>query len=62
MVKRAKMRKRMGRPPTGTLPLVAVRFPAELIARIDAFAKEQKVSRSTALRALVTEALDKRKS
>jgi hypothetical protein len=62
MVKRVRVRKRMGRPPTGTQPLLSVRFPAELIARIDAYAKEQKVSRSTALRTLVTEALDRRRS
>ena len=42
-----------GRPPTGVDPLVGARFPKEDIAKIDAWAKVEKVSRSEAIRRLV---------
>jgi hypothetical protein len=45
--------KRRGRPPTGKDPLVSARFPLELTAQIDAFAKIREISRSEALRRLV---------
>jgi metal-responsive CopG/Arc/MetJ family transcriptional regulator len=59
-MKKVTMKKRRS-PGVGRYPLVAVRIPPDLIARIDRYAHEQKVSRSEALRALVTEALDRRK-
>jgi metal-responsive CopG/Arc/MetJ family transcriptional regulator len=59
-VKKVK-KSRAGRPATGTDPLIAARLPRELILRLDRYAKEQGVSRSKALRELITEALDKRK-
>jgi Ribbon-helix-helix protein, copG family len=46
---------------SGKFPNVAVRLPPDLTARIDRYAKEQKLSRSEALRALATLALDKLK-
>ena len=42
---------------TGRHPLIAVRLPPELIARIDRYAKERGISRSEALRALAVIAL-----
>jgi hypothetical protein len=61
-LKKVNIKKRGGRPATGKDPLLAARFPRELIARLNNYAKEHGISRSKALRALVTEALDKHRS
>jgi hypothetical protein len=46
-------KKRRGRPATGKDPHVAARMPAELIARIEAWAEANDTSRSDAFRRLV---------
>ena len=51
-------RKSVGRPPTGVDPLVGVRFPKQTIAKIDAFAKLNDISRSEAVRRLLDQALN----
>lgn len=48
------MRPSVGRPPVG--PAVQVRFSAELLSRIDAWAAENHCSRAEAIRRLVTRA------
>jgi hypothetical protein len=45
-------KKRRGRPATGKDPHVAARMPAELIARIEAWAETNNTSRSDAFRQL----------
>jgi hypothetical protein len=50
-------RKSPGRPATGTDPLVGVRFPSSEIARIDAWAGANGISRSEAIRRLIGKAL-----
>ena len=52
-------KRRMGRPvTTGIRPYLGARFPKEVIARVDRYAKEQKITRADAFRALVLKALD----
>jgi hypothetical protein len=46
-----------GRPATGRDPSIATRFPRETIERVSKFAKDQKISRSEAIRRLVERAL-----
>jgi hypothetical protein len=50
-------KKGRGRPATGYDPLVAARFPLEMIFRIDQWADESGVTRSEAMRRLVEQAL-----
>jgi hypothetical protein len=42
-----------GRPATGTDPLVALRLPEEMTARVDDWAKERELNRSAAIRQLI---------
>ena len=46
-------KKRRGRPATGKDPHIAARMPAELIARVEAWAAANNASRSEAFRTLV---------
>jgi hypothetical protein len=46
-------RKSVGRPATGVDPLVGVRFPQDVINKIDTWAKLSALSRSEAIRRLV---------
>ena len=47
-------KRRMGRPvTTGIRPFTGARFSKEILARIDHYAKEQKISRSEAIRKIV---------
>ncbi len=50
--------KKRGRPATGRDPLICVRIPPEAVATIDAWAAARGVSRSEAIRAMISEALD----
>jgi hypothetical protein len=50
-------RKGAGRKPKGRDPTRAFRLPDELIAAVDAWAKDHNATRSEAVRALLTEAL-----
>jgi hypothetical protein len=50
-------RKRLGRPPTGTDPLVGARLPPLLIGALDEWARAEGVSRSEAVRRLLYAAL-----
>jgi hypothetical protein len=54
---RASPANRRGRPPTGTLPGVAIRLHPNLIERIDAFAEEHGLDRTGAIRRLVERGL-----
>ena len=45
--------KKRGRPATGVDPLVAARFPKELIVQIDGWAKANSTTRSAAMRRLI---------
>ena len=56
------IRKKPGRPATGTDPLLTVRAPAELIAAIDAWAKKEQLARSEAVRRLIEIGLTKKRS
>jgi hypothetical protein len=47
-----------GRPPTGKRPLVSFRLSKEEIARIDAWGEQRDLSRSDAIRAMITQVLD----
>jgi metal-responsive CopG/Arc/MetJ family transcriptional regulator len=49
--------KKRGRPLTGVTPRIALRFPTELTARIDAFAERDKLTRSEAVRRLIERGL-----
>jgi hypothetical protein len=42
---------------TGKDPLIAARFPPQVVSQIDRYAKENKISRSEARRALVLRSL-----
>jgi hypothetical protein len=53
------LRKKRGRPATGTDPLVAFRAPVEMTAAIDAAAKAEGVTRTEVLRRAVREWLVK---
>jgi hypothetical protein len=57
----AKVKKRMGRPPTGMNPMVGFRCPPALTRRVDNWAKRQpdKPARGEAIRRLLTDALDR---
>jgi metal-responsive CopG/Arc/MetJ family transcriptional regulator len=50
--------RKRGRPSTGRDRAFSVRWPAELIARIDAWAAREQMTRSQAIRKLVIHALD----
>ena len=50
-------KRRGGRPATGVRPFTGARFSEEVLNEIDRFAKRQKISRSEAIRQLVTRAL-----
>jgi hypothetical protein len=54
-------KKRRGRPATGRDPHVAARMPAELIARIEAWAEANDTTRSDAFRRLVELGLEQGK-
>jgi hypothetical protein len=45
--------KKIGRPATGTAPLIALRIPEDFIAEIDRWAKSKKLNRSAAIRRLI---------
>jgi hypothetical protein len=50
----SKTKKPVGRPPTGITPFIGIRLPAELTAKIDAWASKKKIpNRSEAIRRLV---------
>jgi Arc/MetJ-type ribon-helix-helix transcriptional regulator len=53
MKKSITVRPKRGRPATGKDPLISARFPEELTAQIDNFAKIRELSRSEAIRRLV---------
>src|SRR6266536_1414496 len=48
-----------GRPATGIRPLVSFRLSEEETARIDAWGDQRGLSRSDAIRAMITEVLDR---
>jgi hypothetical protein len=52
-----KVKKRRGRPPTGSQPLVGVRLPQDAIDIIEELAQNQKVGRSVIVRQLVLKAI-----
>jgi hypothetical protein len=52
-------KKRLGRPPTGRTPFVAVRIPKPIIFAIDKLAREHQVSRSKMVHQLLMQALGK---
>jgi len=54
------VRKKRGRPATGTDPLLTVRAPAELIAAINAWAAKAKLARSEAVRQLIEAGLKRK--
>jgi Ribbon-helix-helix protein, copG family len=56
-MKKTLVKRRMGRPPTGVRPFLGARFAKEEADGIDRFAKENKCSRSEAIRQLVRYAL-----
>jgi hypothetical protein len=56
------VRKKRGRPATGTDPLLTVRAPAELIEAIDAWAAKEGVARSEAVRQLIEAGLKRKRS
>jgi metal-responsive CopG/Arc/MetJ family transcriptional regulator len=49
--------KTRGRPATGKDPIITARFPPKLTEQVEAWATEQKTSRSDAIRQLVEQAL-----
>jgi hypothetical protein len=49
--------KKRGRPATGKDPLIGIRAPPELIAKIDRYAEHQALTRSEAIRKLLEHAL-----
>lgn len=51
------IRKKRGRPATGTDPLIAFRSPVELTERIDSYAEREDLPRSEAIRRLVEKGL-----
>jgi hypothetical protein len=55
-------KKSRGRPATGRDPHVAARMPAELIARVEAWAKANDTTRSDAFRQLVEKGLGPEKA
>ncbi len=52
--------KRVGRPPTGISPAVAVRLDPEELVRVEQFANANGISRSQALRRLIRQGLSRR--
>jgi len=54
-------KKRLGRPATGTDPLVGVRMPPELIKAVDAWAKKNGHTRASAVRHFVETGLPRKK-
>ena len=50
-------KKKRGRPATGKHPLLGLRVPQELIARIDKWAKLNGIGRSEAIRRLIEQSL-----
>jgi len=56
-----KIKKRIGRPPTGMKPMVGFRADSVLTKRIDAWAKKQadKPTRGEAIRRLIMDSLDR---
>ena len=46
-------KRKPGRPATGKDPLFAIRIPVELIARVEAWAKPDNLTRSEAIRRLI---------
>jgi Ribbon-helix-helix protein, copG family len=54
-----KQKRPPGRPPTGVRPMVGFRLSEDEIARVDAWAARRGMDRSDALRAMITEALDR---
>ena len=59
-----KIKKRIGRPPTGMNPMIGFRSPPALTKRLDDWAKRQadKPARGEALRRLLTYALDRKEA
>jgi hypothetical protein len=51
------IRKKRGRPATGKDPLVALRMPPDLILDLDQWAVDRDLSRSSAIRKLLEQAL-----
>jgi hypothetical protein len=45
--------KKIGRPATGTDPLIGLRIPEEFIAEIDRWARSKQLTRSAAIRRLL---------
>jgi metal-responsive CopG/Arc/MetJ family transcriptional regulator len=53
-VKRKRITKKIGRPPTGkALPVMALRLPTDLVERLDKWAADQQMTRSAAIRAMI---------
>jgi hypothetical protein len=46
-------KRKPGRPATGKDPLFAIRIPVELMARVEAWAKQDNLTRSEAIRRLI---------
>jgi hypothetical protein len=62
--KMTKIKKRIGRPPTGMKPMVGFRADSAFTKRIDAWAKKQKdkPTRGEAIRQLISYALDRKEA
>ena len=62
--KTTKIKKRIGRPPTGMKPMVGFRADSAFTKRIDNWAKKQKdkPTRGEAIRRLITYALDRKEA
>lgn len=52
------IRKKKGRPATGVDPMLTFRCPPSLTAKIEAYAEEQGIPRSEAIRRLVDKGLE----
>ena len=57
-----KKRKKPGPKPTGKTPLIALRLPAEVTARLDAWAAGKGYSRSEAIRSMIEDRLARSRS
>jgi Ribbon-helix-helix protein, copG family len=56
-MKKSTGKKRMGRPPTGRTPVVALTLPKQALAKIDKIAKERRTTKAAIIREIVLEAL-----
>jgi metal-responsive CopG/Arc/MetJ family transcriptional regulator len=54
-------KKRMGRPPTGRTPHIAITVPKQILEAVDKIAHNEKTSRSKIVQQLLAEALEARR-